>query len=211
MTKSVNWKKMKSSPDTAALPIEEHPLQPFLPDNARILMLGSFPPKKERWCMDFFYPNFINDMWRIFGLVFFADKNHFIVDGEKRFDYDKVTAFCREWGVAIYDTACAVRRLKDNASDKFLEVVRQTDVAALLAQLPECRAVIVTGQKAAETLSARFGCAVPAVGESVPFRANAVGRELRLWRMPSSSRAYPLALEKKVEVYRTMFVENFDL
>ena len=33
--------------------IEHHPLQPFLPDNARLLMLGSFPPTKERWCMDF--------------------------------------------------------------------------------------------------------------------------------------------------------------
>ena len=31
--------------------IERHPLQPFLPSNAQILMLGSFPPPKERWCM----------------------------------------------------------------------------------------------------------------------------------------------------------------
>ena len=37
---------------------ERHPLQPFLPDGARILMLGSFPPKRERWSMEFYYPNF---------------------------------------------------------------------------------------------------------------------------------------------------------
>ena len=54
--------------------IERHPLQPFLPANAQILMLGSFPPPKERWCMDFFYPNPQNDMWRVIGLVFFGDK-----------------------------------------------------------------------------------------------------------------------------------------
>lgn len=58
--------------------IERHPLQPFLPQNAQILMLGSFPPPKERWCMDFFYPNPQNDMWRIMGLVFFGDKEHFV-------------------------------------------------------------------------------------------------------------------------------------
>ena len=31
-------------------------------------MLGSFPPQQKRWSMAFFYPNFQNDMWRIFGL-----------------------------------------------------------------------------------------------------------------------------------------------
>ena len=40
-------------------------------------MLGSFPPPKERWCMDFFYPNPQNDMWRIMGQIFFGDKTHF--------------------------------------------------------------------------------------------------------------------------------------
>ena len=28
--------------------------------------------------MDFFYPNCINDMWRIFGLLLEGDKNHFV-------------------------------------------------------------------------------------------------------------------------------------
>ena len=45
--------------------IENHPLEPFLPTNARLLMLGSFPPQKKRWSMDFYYPNLNNDMWRI--------------------------------------------------------------------------------------------------------------------------------------------------
>ena len=69
--------------------IESHPLQPFLPKNAKILMLGSFPPKKEKWSMDFFYPNWINDMWRIWGLIFYNDKRHFEIKGEKRFDKNK--------------------------------------------------------------------------------------------------------------------------
>ena len=104
-------------------PIEKHPLQPFLPERARILMLGSFPPKKERWSMEFFYPNWINDMWRIMGLVFFDDKEYFTADEDghkvKRFDMDKCVGFASERGIAMFDTACEVRRLKDNASDKF--------------------------------------------------------------------------------------------
>ena len=48
---------------------ERHPLEPFLPENARLLMLGSFPPKRIRWSMEFFYPNLQNDMWRIVGYL----------------------------------------------------------------------------------------------------------------------------------------------
>lgn len=59
-------------------PIETHPLEPFLPGNAVLLMLGSFPPQKKRWSMDFFYPNLQNDMWRIIGIIFFSDKDHFL-------------------------------------------------------------------------------------------------------------------------------------
>ena len=49
---------------------ELHPLGFFLPENTRLLMLGSFPPPKARWSMDFYYPNIQNDMWRILWLDF---------------------------------------------------------------------------------------------------------------------------------------------
>ena len=41
--------------------IESHPFEPFLPEGAKILMLGTFPPAEHRWCMPFYYPNFHND------------------------------------------------------------------------------------------------------------------------------------------------------
>ena len=185
-------------------PVEYHPFEPFLPDGGRLLMLGSFPPARERWSMEFYYPNFRNDMWRIVGLLFFGDKTHFI-ESAQRFDRVRIENFCREKGIALYDTASAVRRLRGNASDKFLEVVEPADIGALLRRLPECRAVAVTGEKAAETLAASFGCTAPRTGESVPFEFE--GREMRLYRMPSSSRAYPLAVERKAEAYGRMFEE----
>ena len=186
--------------------IERHPLKPFLPAGARILMLGSFPPPRVRWSMNFYYPNFQNDMWRILGLLFFGDKLHFVDGQHRRFDCERVVRFCSERGIAIFDTATAVRRLKANASDKFLEVVEPTDVAALLRRIPECRAVVVTGEKAAETVLLSLADAshsVPRIGcyENFEFE----GRQMLLWRMPSSSRAYPLAVEKKAEVYGRMF------
>ena len=103
---------------------ETHPLQPFLPANAKILMLGSFPPQRKRWSMEWFYPNIQNDMWRIFGLIFFHNKDYFYDSSLKAFKLDILRPFMEEKGIAIYDTATEVRRLKNNASDAFLEVVR---------------------------------------------------------------------------------------
>ena len=188
------------------IPVEQHPLQPFLPEGARLLMLGSFPPERKRWSMDFFYPNWGNDMWRIWGYIFFGDKHYFEAAGEKRFDRERIVVFCNERGIALYDTATEVRRLAGNASDKFLEVVTPTDLHAMLRTLPYCRAIVTTGEKATDTLVEQLGCEKPRVGEytEVVFEE----RTIRIYRMPSSSRAYPLKLERKAEAYAQMLCEE---
>ena len=190
--------------------VEYHPLRPFLPENARVLFLGSFPPQRKRWCMDFYYPNFINDHWRIEGKVFFGDKNHFVDAANKRFRIDEIVAFCKERGLAFFDTSTAIRRLQDNASDKFLEVVEATDICALIQQLPCLRAIVTTGEKATETICASLRIPeIPKVNTSVviPDTFNQRGERICLYRLPSSSRAYPLSFDKKVEAYQKMFDE----
>ena len=183
--------------------VEFHPLRPFLPKNAKELFLGSFPPQRKRWSMDFFYPNFINDHWRIEGQIFFGDRNHFVDEREKRFRQEEIVSFCQEKGIAFFDTATAICRTKDNASDKFLEVVEPTDIHDLLRQIPHCRAIVTTGEKATETICQTLGISdIPKVNSSVAIPG---GRSLVLYRLPSSSRAYPLSFDKKVEAYRRMF------
>ena len=153
--------------------------------------------------MPFYYPNWINDFWRIMGLIHFGDKDRFCIPTEKRFDQEAIMDFCRKEGLAFYDTACEVRRLAGNASDAFLEVVRPSDIAALLRQIPGCRTLVTTGQKATEIVAESFGCAVPEVGRYVDVAT--AGRPIRFWRMPSTSRAYPMPLEKKAAAYRQLF------
>ena len=175
--------------------LERHPLEPFLPSNAKVLMLGSFPPQQKRWCIDFFYPNFQNDMWRIMGLRFFADRGAFVDGGGKKFSKEAIVRFLQEEGIALYDTAEVVCRLKDNASDNFLEVVQPSNLEELLQYIPECRAIAATGEKAVSEIVSRYKAPKPKMGEWAPI---SVGhRELRLYRMPSSSRAYPLPLSGK--------------
>ena len=185
---------------------ERHPLEPFLPEKAKILMLGSFPPQRKRWSMEFFYPNAQNDMWRIMGTIFYGDKHYFEIVSERRFDRDNIGDFWQSKGIALYYTAVEVRRLKDNASDKFLEIVTPTDIAALLDKIPCCQAIITTGQRATEVICVLSGCTVPAIGSYAEIEIG--NHSLHFWRMPSSSRAYPLALDKKAAFYRTMLQQE---
>ena len=214
MTSYLNTENIARSKDG----VEYHPLRPFLPDNAKVLFLGSFPPQRKRWCMDFYYPNFINDHWRIEGQIFFGDKNHFVDAANKRFRIEEIVTFCKEKGLAFFDTSTAIRRLQDNASDKFLEVVEPTDIHALISQLPHLRAIVTTGEKATETICNYFGIEhLPKTNESIPipnpfeqkpfsnFQFSIFNSQLSLYRLPSSSRAYPLSFDKKVEAYSRMF------
>jgi len=188
--------------------IEIHPFKPFLPENAKVLMLGTFPPSEKRWSMKFYYPNFINDMWRIFGIIFFGDKEHFVDAGTKTFRLDLLIPFLEEKGIALFDTATCIRRTTGTASDKDLEIVEETDLVAMLRQLPLCETVVTAGQLATDVASRQFGITGPKVGEYAEFLVD--GRKLRLYRMPSSSRAYPMKPERKAEYYQKVFDGLFD-
>lgn len=187
------------------LEIETHPFEPFLPTNAKLLMLGSFPPPKTRWRMNFYYPNYQNDMWRIFGLVFFENKDYFLDVANKNFKLELLRDFLMHKGIAIFDSAHRAIRLKGNASDKFLQVEEAINIEALLACIPHCHSVMTTGDKATDTLMLALpqDTEKPQIG--VSSSTYFADRALTLYRMPSSSRAYPLAVEKKAVFYRTMF------
>lgn len=184
---------------------EQHPLQPFFPANAHLLMLGSFPPTRNRWKMDFYYPNFQNDMWRIFGLAFFNDKDYFLTEDKKSFNESLIRKFLNTKGIALSDTACEIIRQKGNASDKYLEVVKTIDLKKSLDQLPLCQALATTGQKATETLLTLINAEEPKVGHFSECFFHE--RKLRIYRMPSSSRAYPKPLIEKAGIYKNMFRE----
>ena len=145
--------------------------------------------------MEFYYPNFQNDMWRIFGLIFLKIKTIFLIL-IKSFNETLICEFLVDKGIAIYDVAEKVIRLKGNASDKFLQIVTTVKLEELLMPIPECHTLMTTGDKATETLISLLpeGTEKPTIG--MPSHTHFMGRDLNLYRMPSSSRAYPLALEK---------------
>lgn len=188
--------------DTELLPTESHPFPPFIPDGATVLIMGTFPPKPNRWSMEFYYPNPINDFWRIMGLIFLGNKDALWLPTEKKFDETAIRALMAEYHIALNDTGHLVRRLKDNASDKFLEIVEPVPLDALLSQMPDCRYLATTGEKAADTLAQITDSQPPKMGQWVDAIYQNPYRELHISRLPSTSRAYPMKLEQKAEYYR---------
>lgn len=185
--------------------IEIHPFPPLLPPNAKVMMMGTFPPTAEKRCMDFYYPNFQNDMWRIYGLVFFDDLNYFQVKGEKRFDPERIKHFLTEKGIALCPSATKAIREKGNASDKFLKIIEPINLSEILQQVPDVRWLLTTGGKATEVLFSLVDEKLiePKTNQYIDFPYQ--DYDLKLYRVPSSSRAYPLSLQKKAEAYRQFF------
>ena len=188
--------------------IETHPFEPWLPSNAKLLMLGTFPPAPKRWAMEWYYPNYTNDMWRIFGLAFFEDKMHFIDEANKTYKLQELKQFLKEKGVAIFDTALRIRRTTGTASDKDLEIVEPADLDKMLRSLPECKSILAAGQRATKFFTEHYNIDARKMkmGEYRTFSFE--GRTLKLYREPSSSRAYPMRVEEKATYYKQMFKET---
>lgn len=187
--------------------IETHPFEPWLPSNAKLLLLGTFPPAPKRWCMEWYYPNYTNDMWRIFGYVFFEDKKYFVDEANKTYKLDLLRAFLKDKGIAIFDTALRIRRTTGTASDKDLEIVEPADLDHMLRVLPQCKAVLAAGQLATRVFTDHYqiDARKMQMGDYKEFTFE--GRTIRLYREPSSSRAYPMKVEKKAEYYKQMLSE----
>lgn len=189
--------------DVSLQPIETHPWEPFAPHDAKVLIMGTFPPKPIRWSMDFYYPNRTNDFWYMMGLIFFGDRYALYDKERKAFRLDDIKKLLVDRHIALHDTCRRIRRLRDNASDKYLEIIEPVHLHELLATMPQCRRIATTGEKAAGVIAGLTGTPVPRMGEMVKASDG-----LEIWRMPSTSRAFPMALEKKAEYYKRLFAEN---
>ena len=198
--------------------VETHPFEPVLPPNATVMMMGTFPPTSDKWAMSFHYPNFYNDMWRIYGRVFFDDADYFRVGDEKRFDPKRIRDFMFERGIASCPTVKQAIRETGNASDKNLTVVTPVDLDNILLQVPKVQTLFTTGGKATEVLLGLLDEPIakskyPKTNDSMnyPYKWQSASdkeadvNDLTLYRLPSTSRAYPLSLDKKVAAYKAFF------
>lgn len=149
-------------------------------------------------------------MWRIFGLIFLGDKDALTLPAQKMFKKPEIIKLLSDKKIGLSDTGKEVERIKGNASDKFLEIKKPIDLSGTFALIPECVALATTGEKAASIVAGLTGTALPGMGGRVECAIEDASGNRRIfyhYRMPSSSRAYPMKLEKKAEYYAAMFTQ----
>lgn len=103
--------------------IEKHPFKPFIPDNATILILGSFPgkeqtqsnPDNDQW----FYGSKRNQFWKIISAVY---NTELLNKTDKQHLFNK-------FGIGITDILLQVRRKNNSNLDNNLEIIEYNDKA----------------------------------------------------------------------------------
>lgn len=102
--------------------IETHPHKPFVPLNAEVFIVGSFPGKNNSSVMgkdEWFYESKRNQFWNILRGVYNAG----LLSTEEKKD------LFTKHKIAIGDIFLRIRRKENNNSDNSLEVIEYNDKA----------------------------------------------------------------------------------
>ena len=149
----------------------KHCFPPVADPRATILLLGSLPGE-ESLRQGRYYANPRNQFWRLIGAV--------IGEELASLDYDLRLACLRDTGVALWDVVASAER--QGSLDGAIRDAEANDLAALVASLPNLRAIGFNGAKAAAIGTGLLRAPTPA-----------------LLSLPSSSPAYTLSFEAKRE------------
>ena len=128
---------VKGSSDKA---IEYHPWNHFIPENARTLIIGTFPTALRNWSFDFFYPNKRNLLWKIL-----ADINGTAIineSGENAVSERK--AILTSLRVGVTDMGKCIERNGGSSLDEQLCLKEAMDILALLESNPTIKRLILT-------------------------------------------------------------------
>lgn len=152
----------------------QHCFPPVTRPDSRLLVLGSLPGAVSL-ARNQYYAHPQNQFWRLIGAVIGRDL--------VALDYEARLETLLEAGVGLWDTVAAATR--KGSLDADIRLHRASDLAALAADLPRLRAVAFNGGT-----SARIGRSQ--IGDP---------RGLELIDLPSSSPAYTIPFERKLEAW----------
>jgi hypoxanthine-DNA glycosylase len=163
---------------------EFHPYPPFVPENTRILLLGSFPgrrPVQNPHPEDWSYGSERNQFWPLMRRLYGRELNTLA---------EKKQLFA-ELGIAVTDIILSCERSRNlNSDQNLINKVYNTDaIHALLSRRP-VESIFFTGKGVRDEFEKNFRCP-----ESVSLVV-----------LPSPSPAYAsLSFERKEEIYRQNF------
>jgi len=123
--------------------LEIHPFEPFIPQEATMLVLGTFPPIERCRDFKFYYPNNVgNRFWVIIEYVF----NHKFQYWKENLAVEERKALLDKKHIAITDMVDKCVRSESNSSDKNLCEIEFRNICKLLRSRPKIRKIILTSR-----------------------------------------------------------------
>lgn len=117
--------------------IEQHPFGYFLPENAEILIIGSFPCKVNNDYGEWFYcGSGKNDFWKLLSEVY----------GMQVETKSQKMELCQKHKIAITDIGGRIVRLKGNCSDSNLKIHEPNAIGIDNCLIPSIRKVFFTSK-----------------------------------------------------------------
>lgn len=163
---------------------EEHPFKPFVPKNARILIIGSFPGmdqvKNKANSEEWFYTAKDNQFWTIISAVY---ENKLLTTESKKMLFEKE-------GIGITDIFLKIKRKVKSNLDKHLIVVEYND--------QEIKAILESGKFDLILFTSRY------VEKHFKIKFPEVSNSIAL---PSPSGAANIPISK-TEAYKKFIREN---
>lgn len=125
---------------TRLLEQEEHPWRFYIPENCRVLVIGTFPPTTKNWSFPFFYPNKRNRFWNIMEALAASPLSSYegelaVVERKKLLDQLKV---------GVTDMGAIVLRADNSSLDEKLTQHTFTDIIHLLETHPSIERLLFT-------------------------------------------------------------------
>ncbi len=154
-------------------------LPPILDAGVEILILGSFPSPASLAAQQY-YAHRQNQFWRLLGAL--------LDESLAAFDYAEKQRCLLAHRVGVWDVYR--RCTRQGALDSAIQAAEANDFAQLATNAPRLRRVCFNGKT-----SGRFECALRRQGYDTCI-------------LPSSSPAYTLAFERKVELWLEAWIGN---
>lgn len=122
--------------------IEEHPFETFVPENAEVLIIGTFPTHNNNHRFNFFYSGKDNSFWSIIEQVFKLSFQHDI--GNKAVEERK--AFLKSKGIGITDMHEKCYRKNGYSTDENLFPIILKDIFAILDEHASIKRIVLTSR-----------------------------------------------------------------
>lgn len=191
-----------------------HPFKWYVPQNAETLIIGTFPPVKERWSYEFFYPNIQNLFWKILAKI--AGHELSVNSTDMVSDRKEILHALK---TGLTDMGGSIIRLKPDSKDESLQIVEYMNILELIETHKTIRKIILTSSSGRSSALGWFKqylaknlivCVVPAGKKPLHFQVMLAGRPIDVYILysPSPRAANRISPDKLMEMYRNVIIDK---